>query len=444
MRSAGLILTVVVAVVGSALGAAAQSTDSPSAETTEVGVTSKEIRIAVIADVDNAAVPGLFVGVPNAVKGFAKYINNSCRPKNTCLAGRKVVVDFIDSHLSNTDARNAVITACSRDFAIVGTAALFLNNVDDMVACEDRSGAPTGIPDLPALTTEVAQQCSPVSYPINPSQLDCTTKDEHPQTWRVNRGAVRYYSRTRSKDLHGIFVYGNDLKSASIATLVVARGDQAGGVESDGEIGISSLAPQSAFTPVVQKMKTEKSNYALNAGTFSTGIALRKEAKLQGLDPKEIVWDCFSNCYDKRLIEQGGADVEGQYVTLTHLPFTETKSNKALKNYVKFTGKDKIDGLGVYAWVATLLFRDAVNAIVEKGGNNALTRKALLDELATISSFDADGMWGATNVAERVPSPCFLVLQVKDGEFVRVYPKKPGTLDCKSSNAIRIKEDLLD
>jgi hypothetical protein len=434
--SAVVALVVGVAGVPAAAPAGAQGKQA-DLESTDVGISDTEIRIAVIADVENQLAPGLFEGSPNAVKGFAKYINSTGG-----LAGRKVVVDFIDSHLSPDDARNAVITACSEDFAIVGTAALFLNNVDDMIACQDKAGAATGIPDLPIVSTEVVQQCSPVSFPVNPPQLLCSTKDDHPQTFRANQGPIKYYEREVTKDPHGIFVYSNDLKSAAVGGLTLARGAQAGGVKSDGENGVSGRAPQSAFTPFVQQMKDAASNYALNSGPFSAQVALRKEAKLQGINADDVIWDCFSNCYDERLIEQGGADVEGQYVTLTQLPFTEAKQNKAVANYIKFTGKDKIDGFGAYAWIAGLLFRDAVNAIVEDGGDNALTRKALLAELGKITSFDADGMWGTTDIANRVPSPCFMLTQVQDGEFARVYPKKPGTFDCKKRNRVKIEEDL--
>ncbi|MCJ7439718.1 MAG: hypothetical protein MUP97_18420, partial [Acidimicrobiia bacterium] len=96
-----------------------------------------------------------------------------------------------------------------------------------------------------------------------------------------------------------------------------------------------------------------------------------------------------------------------------------------------------------YAWVAGFLFRDAVNSIVKKGGNDALNRKALLAALGQIHSFNADGMWGTTDIGNRVPTPCIMIAQVQGGKFTRVYPKKPGTLDCKKSNTIQIKEDLL-
>lgn len=46
-------------------------------------------------------------------------------------------------------------------------------------------------------------------------------------------------------------------------------------------------------------------------------------------------------------------------------------------------------------------------------------------------------------IANRIPTPCMMVTQVQDGEFVRVYPKKPGTLDCKKRNTVEVETDLL-
>jgi hypothetical protein len=61
---------------------------------------------------------------------WAKLVN-----KQGGAAGRKVVLDFSDSKLKPNDARDAAIEACGSDFAMVGGEALFLNNVDDIVAC---------------------------------------------------------------------------------------------------------------------------------------------------------------------------------------------------------------------------------------------------------------------------------------------------------------------
>ena len=103
-----------------ALGAGALAAASSSAgaageapKATEVGITATEIHIAVVADVDNTIRPGLFQDVVNGVKGFGDYINSKAGGKG--LAGRKVVVDFIDSHLNPTETRNATIKACEND-----------------------------------------------------------------------------------------------------------------------------------------------------------------------------------------------------------------------------------------------------------------------------------------------------------------------------------------
>ena len=74
---------------------------------------------------------------------------------------------------------------------------------------------------------------------------------------------------------------------------------------------------------------------------------------------------------------------------------------------------------------------------------NGLTRKALFDQLATINSFNAGGMIGTTNIADRQTTPCYVLLQVKSGKFVRVTPSKKGTFDCAAKNRIETKLDLI-
>jgi hypothetical protein len=153
------------------VGAATASAQSNGANTaSEVGVTPTTIRIAVVADVDNPFAPGLFQSAVDSVKGAAKYIN-----ANGGIAGRKVQVDFIDSHLNPNDTRNAIITACQQDFALVGTEALFLSNMDDAINCKDIKGQATGLPDLAAILTGIPETCAPVTYaPVGP-QLLCDT-----------------------------------------------------------------------------------------------------------------------------------------------------------------------------------------------------------------------------------------------------------------------------
>ena len=118
-------------------------------------------------------------------------------------------------------------------------------------------------------------------------------------------------------------------------------------------------------------------------------------------------------------------------MSLFFIPFEEAKQNKSVNNYLKNVGgKDNADGFGAQAWTAGLFFRDVVNNVVKADGNNGLTRARFLEEAGKIHDFTADGMLGPTDVGGRKVSPCGVILQVKNGKFVRVTPSKKGTLDC--------------
>jgi hypothetical protein len=135
-------------------------------------------------------------------------------------------------------------------------------------------------------------------------------------------------------------------------------------------------------------------------------------------------------CYDHRLIDEGGDAVESQYLSLFFIPFEEAKQNKSVENYLKNVGRENADGFGAQAWTAGLFFRDVVKNVVAADGNNGLTRARFLEEAAKIHDFTADGMLGPTDVGGRKVNPCVVILQVKNGKFVRVTPKKKGTFDC--------------
>ncbi|MFL6242343.1 MAG: ABC transporter substrate-binding protein, partial [Acidimicrobiia bacterium] len=420
-----VVLVGALALVGALLPTPAAARPQQQPAGGEIGLTADTIRIAVIADVDNAARPGLFQGSVDGVNAFAKFVN-----ANGGLAGgRKVQVDFIDSKLSADEARNALVRACQEDFAIVGTTALFMNNIEPMTSCVDQAGKATGLPDVPVLQTEIAHQCSPVSYAVIVVGLDCATKDAAQKRVTVRTGTAKYFTK-RNKNLHGIFTLAGDLKSTTNAALPLVAMYKSFGVKSDGEFKVSGLSPQTAYTPLVQAIKQSNSTYALNNVDYKADVFLRKEAQVQGVSTVKV-WDCALQCYDRRLLEEGGDAVEGQYVSLFFIPFEEAKQNKSVNNYLKNVGgKDKADGFGAQAWTAGLFFRDVVNNVVKADGENGLTRARFLEEAGKIHDFTADGMLGPTDVGGRKVSPCGVILQVKNGKFVRVSPSKKGALDC--------------
>jgi ABC-type branched-subunit amino acid transport system substrate-binding protein len=431
-----IVLGLVVVLVGGTL-AAASTPRSGKPPADDIGITDDEIRVAIVADVENPAVPGLFQSGVDAVRAWAKLLN-----KKGGLAGREVVVDFIDSKLSADEARNAVIKACAEDFAMVGTEALFLNNVDDQVACPDARGNPVGIPDTPGIALEPVQRCSPVTFIYSGDNKFCDTKDENPQTYYPQRGDFRYYLK-KHKDLHGVFTIPNDLKSARDAVLPLAEAGVDAGIEKDaqGFYDVSSRSTQNQLTPIVQVAKDNESNFFYNSSAFPVMVLLRREAKLQGLSSVKV-WACNQGCYDNQFIDQGGADVEGTHAILTSLPFySEYKQNPALKALVKeLGGVDNVNANAINAWVGARLFQEAVERAVADGGT--LTRESVLDALVGIHDFDADGVIGKTDTGNHEPPYCIVMVQVKNGKWTRVHPAKAGTFDCSKKNVAPLELDL--
>jgi hypothetical protein len=432
----GVVVAAVTLSAPVAASAASESSENPTA--TEIGVSAGEIRIAVIADVDNPIVPGVFQGSVDGVRGAAKYLNSKAGGGG--VAGRKLVVDFIDAKLNANAARNATITACGQDLAMIGTSTTALTSVDDIVNCPDQAGATTGLPDIPAINGAV-EGCAPLAYPINPNAAICSTVDASPQTYQTNQGAFTYLAK-QHEGLHGAYVFSNDSKAASATGQVLIHASTGAGITSDTTMGVSALAQQSAFTPVIQAMKSADSNYAYAIGTVNGMISLRSEAQLQGVTDPDDVWVCTSACYDTTMHDQAVV-MDKTYVPLQFLPFEEAKSNKMLGNFVKYVGKDKVNAFAVYGWSATLAFADAVKAAVAKHGINGITRATLLEGIQTLTKFDAGGMLGTVDVANHVLSSCTLLTQFTNDEFVRVWPSKKGTFDCSPKNYVKFQADYL-
>jgi ABC-type branched-subunit amino acid transport system substrate-binding protein len=438
IRWTSLVVAVALSLAATATVASAQGTKE-KLQATDAGVTADTINITLVAAID---VPGisLFGGTARGVQAWAEYMND-----NGGLAGRKIKVNVVDSKLSGDEARNAFIQACDDSFALIGTSVLLLSNFDDLINCKDKAGATTGLPDFPVVVTEVAQQCSPVSYAINPAVIDCATKDQHPQTYRSNTGPSGYYVKKNGK-LKGAFLYPDPTQSASAKAAQVPNftAQDKKGISMVYTQDLSSLATQSEYTPVAASIKEKGATYARSGLAVDSTVKLRKEAKLQGVDGVKV-WDCSLQCYDQSLLDTGGADVEGQNVYMPFLPFlgkgSEASTNKLLKAFLKYDKEP--DGFGLQAFAAGILFRDAVNKVVAGGNNNALTRKAVLAAVKDNHAFDADGILGTTDVGGKVPSPCFVLTRVTNGEFKRITPSKKGTFNCDPSNVVTEKLDLI-
>jgi ABC-type branched-subunit amino acid transport system substrate-binding protein len=445
VRNAIVIGAVLVSLAALGVGPATAQSGNDKPTATEVGVTASEIHIGVVADVDNPFAPGLFQGAVDGVKAGAAYLNSKAGGGG--LAGRKVVVDFYDSKLNGNESRNAIIQGCQNDYALVGTSALFLTQVDDIVNCADQAGQATGIPDLSAISTGVPESCSPMAFPAFGTQIDCANVTANPQTFFTNQGPPKWELSKNKGGLHGVTIVGNDTKDAARGGTIAALAAEHAGIkfdQGDPVVAVSGRDPQSVFTPIVQKMKQDGSNFALNIASANQALLLRNEAQLQGIDASSVLWECAS-CYGNALVKDNAAQFEGEVQQLGVLPFEEASVNKNVANFVKYMKQvgGTPDQFAAYSYAAVLAFADAVNAIVKTDGVNGLTRTNLITAIKGLTDFDAGGMIGTRSFKDGKTTHCFLMVQFKSGKWVRQYPTKKGTFDCKASNAITVKGNLI-
>lgn len=403
---------------------AAQCASAPL-EATEVGVTDSKIVIEVMADTGSQLSPGFGQGSVDAVEAFARYIN-----ANGGIGCRELEVRAWDSKFDPLEAKNGQLDACANAVAMVGNYSVLNPDVSAMEGCADQGGNPTGLPNVAALTVDQNEACSPMTIgvasrvepcPLAPDTVRDFVRVVGPGAWLLEQ----------HPDLHGVYLANGDLPSTKISAVADIAVLEQAGVVWDAKLVQSARDQQSAYVPRVQYLKNG-SNFVWHGVADYALVQWMKEAVAQGVDMDSIVWACGVACYTSNFLAQGGSAVEGVYVWIPNLPFEEADANAALDAYVTNVADGKIDYNGMSSWRAAIAFQQVVNQIVLEQGPNAITREAILAGLDALDEFSADGITGPYGLTE--PNPCFVLVQVQDGAFTRVWPEERGTLDCKPEN----------
>jgi ABC-type branched-subunit amino acid transport system substrate-binding protein len=415
----------------SATGAADQCNKAPL-QATDVGITSTDITVETMADVGSPLAPGLFQGNLDAMNAYATYVN-----KSGGIGCRKLVVKTWDTKLDPTESKNGLIDACKNALALVGSNTLFNPDVSPMTGCADKNGQTTGLPDIAALANDTNEQCGPTTYIIQAVSEHCPITPGVPRLFTQFIGATKYYL-DKTPGLHGLFMVPGDLPTTvqSATFNIAAQAKQ--GIVWDGTPKVSGRDQQPAYTPRIEVLKAKNGNFVYDGSNDVAMIRIRKEAKAQGLDTVKV-WACSLACYTKAMLAQGGADVEGTYMWMQFIPFEEADTNPEATAYVNGVGTGKVDSFGAQAWQAGAAFKQVVDGIVAKSGPNAITRAAILDGLKNMKDFTANGWMGKKDL--RGFSPCFVMLQIQNGKYVRVFPTQKGTLDCSPSNLTNVTLD---
>lgn len=361
---------------------------------TDVGITNTEIHIGVIADL-TGVVPGLFKAAPEAVKAYAAMVN-----ENGGINGRQLVVDEYDTGTSDNGNRLAYEKACGEVFASVGSESAFdTGGYEAVEAC--------GFPHLAGFTTDPEVDKFPFVLPRSS------------ETW-TGIGAGRWLAGQFPDAVqNAVSIYGQQA-AAERGAATVREARSTVGWNYIYELGVSPL--ESNYTPHVLEMK----NRGVQAFTITVDMnnIVRLMKALREQSYEVVVADASGQAYQQSFLDAAGPAANGAYIALDHIPLEERDEVPAMDDYITWLEKVSPDTPpsqnGLRAWSMAMLFTEAAEAVGPE-----LTRAALIEQVTGMTDWDADGLFPPRNLGQEIPDQsCFVMVQVQDEEYVRVFPEE--------------------
>jgi ABC-type branched-subunit amino acid transport system substrate-binding protein len=344
-------------------------------------------------------VPGIFESARDATRAFAAYFNAT-----SDLCGRKLKVLTLDSRTDAGADQQAYTTACEQAFAAVGSMSAF-----------DSGGAATaehcGLPDLRASSvTPQRNHCSTcfgaqgVAVNLIPNSVPDFFVKRFPQA--VRKAAMLVL----------------DAQAATVNADSAVAGWSKRGFRFVYQARID--VAEFNYAPYVQQLKKRGVRCVRFFGDYFHAVRLAQAMKQQGYRPDVFIED--EAAYDPRYVEQGGDAVDGTYVFLNIVPFEESRRSAEMQRYEAWLQQvhpgAHPDFFGVYAWSAARLFVEQASAL---GGR--LSRGALVQRLRDVQRWTGDGIHSPQPVGPKRTSPCFSVLQLRQGTWRQV---SPGSYVC--------------
>ena len=379
------------------------TTTSP-APTTEIGVTKRRIRLAVIAD---------DVDVLAGARAWSEVVN-----RRGGIGGRKLRLDLLATGGTADGYANAVATACSRDLAIVA-------GLSSLAA--DPAPLDCGIPDIAIETLTEAHTQHDTTYAAFPRRAGTEAV-----------GPYRYL-QTAVEDCCSQFVLVPDREPGRAATAAAIAAATEIGFDAVATPDVAVDAPESDYDALAQDLLAADATFVSSGLGRDSTIELRRASDDAGVTGVEV-WFCDARCYEPTFLTEGSVAVDDQYVAIETVPFTDRRKVPEMRSYLKATARngETADYDALRAYVTGLLAEQALRAVIDAHGDDGITRAGLLDALAAIHDFTGAGLVGPTDVGGRAPNGCAVVLQVRDGEFTRVHPAERGSLDCGPQNLVEL------
>jgi ABC-type branched-subunit amino acid transport system substrate-binding protein len=368
---------------------------SASSGAPQTGLTSNSITLGTMADL-TGPVPGIFQGAVDGAQAYAAYINSQGG-----VNGRQFKVVSKDSALSCSLDTQGITSMASSTFASVGSFALY-----------DSCSIPVlqKNPNYPYVGVELNSQLAGLSNVFSPQPI--------PAGFRT--GAFKYimskYGVKRMGFLSGQGaqepVEKNQYEAAKSAGATIAY--------------VRFIAPtETDFTSDVIRMRKANVDW-VDIGTLTAADAAHfiQDAQQQNWHPKVIeaatTYDGKFFGYFPKPSVANGVIIDQTYSMFLGEDSSLVPAVKTFNTWMKKANPSfKPDLYAMYGWTSMALFAQALKA----AGQNP-TQASVIAALKNIHTFNADGILAPDNPGAKKPATCWMMSQVENSTFKRIYPSK--------------------
>ena len=184
---------------------------------------------------------------------------------------------------------------------------------------------------------------------------------------------------------------------------------------------------QTDFSSDAQAMKGAGVRGVIDSSTAQLIASLARAMANAGLTVQLPTY--ATTAYDQAFLQNAGSAAEGTILEVQEAMFQGEDSQIVpmvglFNQWYQALYHAVPDLYAVYGWMSGLLFLQGLN----RGG--ALTQSALLSGLQQTTHFDGGGLVAPDDPAHKKPPDCYLIIEVKDGKFVR-DSSNPTGFNCQ-------------
>jgi ABC-type branched-subunit amino acid transport system substrate-binding protein len=366
-----------------------------AAPSEEQGVTDDQITVGAISSL-SGPVPGLGASAADAVQAYVAHRNAT---GGVC--GRELVLRSADD---GTDLAQYRAALTKLDPEVVGiTGGFAVGDLGSEQLIED-----LGIPIINSPTGRTGEL--PLVFDINP---DFPRPD-----MLIGKYRYLYEQGARKVSMTYIAVDQSRIEAGIQRRLMEAAGLQ---VVHTNELSLSTLSYDSA----ARAAANSGANYLWFIADTNGQAAMARSVQETGHDWlfKEFSYTSYGTSF----LELAGDAAEGVTSWLRSLPTEEADTNEAMSTFVEWMERTSpgrmIDLFAIDSYVSVKAFVEAMEALP-----GPISREAIVQQLASIQSYDADGMYAPITLGQDLSQGCFMAMIVRNGAWERLVPAGGGYL----------------